>query len=149
MKLFELTNELNARSPRRRVGRGTGCKKGKTSGRGQKGSGARSGYKRRYGFEGGGIPLHMRLPKRGFKRGFTVEKLEAINLWQIEEIFQEGEVVTLESLIAKGFLPKKSTGFKVLATGALSKKVTIEADHYSAVAKAALEQQGITFKTRS
>ena len=145
IKLFEMTDTSRERKKSKRVGRGPGCKKGKTCGRGHKGAGSRSGYKRRYGTEGGGIPLHMRLPKRGFKRGFVVSKLDAVNLWQISEMYSDGEKVTLDTLIQKSFLPKNSIGFKVLGTGELTKKVEIEADHISVTAKEKLEKGAVTY----
>ena len=87
----------------------------------------------------------MRLPKRGFKRGFVVSKLDAVNLWQISEMYSDGEKVTLDTLIQKSFLPKNSIGFKVLGTGELTKKVEIEADHISVTAKEKLEKGAVTY----
>lgn len=145
IKLSDLHNEMRPRKSKKRVGRGVGSGVGKTCGRGEKGAGSRSGYKRRYGYEGGGIPLHMRLPKRGFKRGFTVRKLDQINLWQIDEMFNDGESVNVTSLIQKGFLSPNTVGFKVLGQGELSKKLIIEAEDYSNSAREKLDKAKVEY----
>lgn len=131
----------------RRVGRGPGSKRGKTCCRGHKGDGSRSGYKRRYGYEGGGVPLFKRLPTRGFTRGRFAKQSLSINLWQIEKHYNDGEIVNAETLKAKGLLKRKMiAGIKILSKGELSKKVTIEADRFSQNALKVLEEKKISFK---
>lgn len=131
----------------KRVGRGPGSGKGKTSGRGHKGQKSRSGYKRRYGKEGGQFPLYMKVPTRGFTRGrFKSLNICVINLSQIEDIFNDGDVVNLQTLTDHGFTNKASECLKILAGGELSKKVSIEAHAYSAAAEEKLEKAGHTYK---
>lgn len=129
--LSDLNNVLRPRRAHKRLGRGIGSGKGCTAGRGQKGAGSRSGYKRRYGKEGGNVPRHMKLPSRGFERGFVVPRLDSINLWQIEQVYEDGEVVNVETLFERGYLSSRTYGFKVLSTGELTKKVRIEAQDFS------------------
>jgi large subunit ribosomal protein L15 len=146
--MISLSNLNNAMRPRRqskRLGRGVGSGKGVRCGRGQKGAGARSGYKRRFGKEGGNLPQHMKLPERGFERGFKVIKIDSINLWQIDQIFEDGELVSIETLFAKGFLGSDTCGVKILSTGELTKKVKIEAQAFSDATRAKLEQLNIEF----
>jgi large subunit ribosomal protein L15 len=130
---------------RNRVGRGPGSGNGKTCGRGVKGQGARSGYKRRYGNEGGQVPLYLKLPTRGFSRVRFQQKLDTINLYQIDALYQDGEVVNADTLYAHGYLSGKTYGFKVLSEGELTKKVTIEATAMSQQAREKLDKAGITF----
>ena len=144
--LSHLENEVN-RKQRNRVGRGTASGCGKTSGRGHKGSGARSGYKRRYGQEGGRLPLYLKLPKRGFSRARFSKRLDSINLYQIDELYSDGEVVNLETLHKHGYLSGRSYGFKVLGEGELTKKVTIEATAISSQAREKLDKAGIECTT--
>lgn len=127
----------------KRKGRGRGSKMGKTSCRGQKGMGARSGVKWRLGYEGGQMPLHMKIPKRGFSRARFQKRLEAINLGMIEEHFQDGELVSFATLVEKGLIKKSGYGLKILAEGDLTKKVKIAANKLSASAKEKLEQLNI------
>lgn len=143
--LSDLNNALRPRRKSKRLGRGIGSGKGCTAGRGQKGGGARSGWRRRHGKEGGNVPLHMKLPGRGFERGFLVPKLDSINLWQIDEIFEDGELVSVETLFAKGFLGSKTYGFKVLSTGELTKKVRIEAQEFSKATREKLDLAKIEY----
>lgn len=141
--LHQLQNPSRPTKGRKRVGRGPGSGLGKTSGRGVKGEGSRSGYRRRYGKEGGQFPLYMKLPTRGFTRGRFLKRLDTINLGQIENLFSDGDTVNLESLRDRGLISGKSHGLKVLAEGELTKKVRIEADAASAGAKEKLERAGI------
>ena len=129
----------------RRVGRGPGCKRGKTCGRGGKGDSARAGYKRTFGNEGGQMRLYRKLPVRGFTRGLHLRPVVSINLGQIEELYNDGEVVNLATLREKGFAPRTAPGgIKILGDGTLTKKVTIEAHHFSKMAKAKLEKSSAT-----
>lgn len=130
-----------------RVGRGIGSKRGKTCCRGHKGDKSRSGYKRRYGKEGGQLPLYRKLPTRGFSNLGFKEQPFSINLSRIEEIFEDGEKVSVETLIDKGFSPRKLThGLKILGVGELNKKVIIEASSISKNALQKLEEKKIEFK---
>ena len=124
----------------KRKGRGHGTGNGKTAGRGHKGQGARSGGGVRVGFEGGQMPLSRRIPKRGFNNIFA-KRLEIINLTALNA-FEDGDVVNVEALLAKGILNKCEYGFKVLGNGKVTKKVTVQASAFSASAKEAIEAVG-------
>ncbi|WP_316359108.1 50S ribosomal protein L15 [Candidatus Neptunichlamydia sp. REUL1] len=147
MKLSELQDTHRKPKRRKRVGRGPGSKLGKTSGRGHKGAKSRSGYKVRAGKEGGQLPLYQKLPHRGFSNAqFKVPVFE-INLGRINDTFEDGEIVSKKTLMEKGFpMRRMRGGFKVLASGEITKKVVIEANRYSKNAIAKLEKQGIEFK---
>ena len=145
-------NELTTnKTKRKRVGRGTGSGKGKTSCRGQKGAGSRSGYKRRLGKEGGRLPLYMKLPTKGFTRGRFLKEDISLTFDMIERVYQDGETVNRETLYEKGIIRKELSGkVKLLNTGRLTKKLTIEVDAYSKQAAAELEKMSIKFsKTKS
>ena len=140
MKLSELSPaEGSVRAPYRK-GRGAGSGNGKTGGRGHKGQKARSGGKVRVGFEGGQMPLARRLPKRGFHNIFA-KPLESINVSALEK-FEDGAVVNAQALLEKGILSKCRYGYKVLGSGKLSKKLTVQASAFSASAKEAIEAAG-------
>ena len=139
MKLHELKASAGARKAVTRKGRGAGSGNGKTAGFGHKGQRARSGVKKA-GFEGGQMPLQRRLPKRGFNNIFATP-LEIINLSALN-VFEDGDVVNVEALLAKGILSKCEYGFKVLGNGKVTKKVTVEASAFSASAKEAIEAAG-------
>jgi len=146
--MITLSNLKNTRRPSktsRRVGRGISSGAGKTCGRGQKGQGARSGYKRRLGYEGGQFPLYMKLPIRGFSNARFSKKLDSINLKLIEQMYNDGDVVNMESLRAHGYIKGKSHGIKILSEGELTKKVTIEANGYSDSAKQKLQKANIDY----
>lgn len=146
--MFSLNNLKNThkeRKPRKRVGRGIGSKHGKTCGRGEKGAGSRSGYKRRYGKEGGNEPLFKKIPIRGFNNKRFQKKYDVVNLLHIEQLFEDGEIVNINTLREKGFLSGPSHGLKVLGTGDLTKKVKIEADSISDGAQVKLKNSKITF----
>lgn len=144
MILSELKNTHRPKKKVQRVGRGPGSKRGKTSCRGHKGNKSRSGYKNKYGYEGGQLPLYRKMPTRGFSNArFKKEKAE-ITLEKIEELFQDGEIVNLETLALKGYgLSKTCTYLKVLSNGDLTKKVKIEASAFSAQAIEKLTASGI------
>ena len=140
MKLSELPPaEGSVRAPYRK-GRGAGSGNGKTGGRGHKGQKARSGGGVRVGFEGGQMPLARRLPKRGFHNIFA-KPLESINVSALEK-FEDGAVVNAQALLEKGILSKCRYGYKVLGSGKLSKKLTVQASAFSASAKEAIEAAG-------
>ena len=140
MKLHELKNKID-RQPRRRVGRGDGSGSGRTSGRGEKGAGARTGYSRRPYFEGGQIPLIRRIPKRGFSHP-THQEFEVVNLAIFEANFEAGAEITRALLLEKGLIAKSNLPLKVLADGELTKNFTVAADRFSAAAKAKIEEKG-------
>ena len=146
LTLSSLKNTHRPKVKVQRVGRGYGSKRGKTCGRGQKGDKARSGYKRRYGQEGGQLPLYRKIPGRGFTNGRFKTKVFAINLRDIELHFEDGEKVTFDTLYQKGLVSLKyKGGFKVLSVGELTKKVEIIANGISAEAQKKLSAKGIVF----
>lgn len=129
----------------KRVGRGLGSGLGKTCGRGEKGAGARSGYKRRHGYEGGQFRMFMKMPIRGFSNEAFRLGFETINLSQIEKSFDDGDVVNVASLIERGFLKGRNKRIKLLGNGELTKKVKIEVDAMSKTAKDKLTKAKISF----
>lgn len=145
ISLSNLKNSSRPSKKSRRVGRGISSGAGKTCGRGQKGQGARSGYKRRYGYEGGQFPLYMKLPIRGFSNVRFQKKLDTINLNQIEHLFNDGDTVNLQTLSEHGYINGKSHGLKILGNGDLTKKVKIEAKAFSDGAKKKLQQANIEY----
>lgn len=142
--LATLKNSHRKCQKAKRLGRGIGSR-GVTCGRGSKGQGARSGARRRYGYEGGQFRLFMKLPTRGFTRGRFAKRLDAINLSEINELYSDGEVVNVETLHNHGYLSGKSYGIKILAEGELTKKVKIEAQALSEGARVKLEQAKIDY----
>lgn len=140
MKLDELKPAPGSNRKRKRVGRGDGSGHGKTSCRGHKGQGARSGGNIAPGFEGGQMPLQRRLPKRGFRNPFKVN-VAVINLQQLET-FAAGSEITPQALAEKGLLRGKDRQVKILGEGALSKALTVRAHAFSAKAKAGIEAAG-------
>jgi len=140
MKLHELSPAPGSVKDSYRKGRGPGSGNGKTAGKGHKGQNARSGGGVRPGFEGGQLPLYRKLPKRGFKNHFAVEyaivNVEALN------VFEDGETVNLEKLMAAGIISKPLDGLKVLCNGEITKKLTVEASIFSASAKEKIEAAG-------
>ena len=143
--LHSLTNTTRNLKSKKRVGRGPGSGLGKTSGRGQKGAGARSGYKRRYGYEGGQFPLYKKLPTRGFSNVRFQKPLHVVNLYQLDRMFNDGDEVSLETLYQHGYLCGKTFGFKILGKGELTKKVTIKATSISKSAQNKLDKAGIKY----
>lgn len=145
--LHNLQNSHRTSPNVQRVGRGIGSGRGKTSGRGHKGDKSRSGYKRRYGKEGGQLPMYRKLPTRGFSNLSFKEPLFSINLSRIEQMFEDGEKVSVETLIEKGFSSRKLRyGIKILSVGELTKKVVIEATSISKNAIKKLEDRKIEFR---
>lgn len=133
------------RKPRKRVGRGMGSKSGKTCGRGEKGMGSRAGAKQRHGKEGGNMPRFMKIPIRGFSNFRFRTELDVVNLDQIQNVFNDGDVVNSLTLIDKGFITASSPGVKLLGNGELTKKVTIELDKISESAREKLVKAKIKF----
>ena len=146
MELHNLRPAPGAKRPRKRVGRGPGSGNGKTAGRGHKGQKSRSGYSRRYGFEGGQMPLVRRIPKRGFFNVFRVD-YQVVNLRDLDRLFSDGDQVNPAALIEKGLIRRGPKPVKILATGDLSKKLSIVADKFSGSAKSKIEAAGGTCET--
>src|SRR5437868_11631085 len=149
MKLSDIADNAGSRKKRMRVGRGIGSGKGKTSGRGGKGQTARSGVRIK-GFEGGQMPLHRRLPKRGFNNIFKLDFAE-INLDRLQEavdarLVDAGSVVNAESLVKSGVLRRAKDGVRLLGRGELKAKLNIEVYGASKSAIAAVEKAGGTVK---
>lgn len=140
MGLHNLKPARGAVRGRKRVGRGPGSGLGKTSGRGEKGQKSRSGFSRKVGFEGGQMPLHRRVPKRGFRNIFRKEYAE-VNLERLEA-FDAGTIVTPEVLIEHGIVRKLRDGVKILAKGSLTKALTVKAHKFSAKSKETIEKLG-------
>ncbi|MEJ1969510.1 MAG: 50S ribosomal protein L15 [Rhizomicrobium sp.] len=147
MKLNEIANNPGAHKHKHKVGRGSSSGLGKTSGRGVKGAKARTGTKV-YGFEGGQMPLHMRMPKRGFKNIFGTQFAE-LNLGRLQKAIDEKKVdasqkITGETLRKAGIVHKSRDGIRLLGTGELTAKLDIEVAGASASAKEAVEKAGGT-----
>ena len=129
MSLNNLRPPKGATHAKKRVGRGQGSGQGKTAGRGHKGAQSRSGYHFKRGFEGGQMPLHRRVPKRGFHNPFRVE-YEVVNLDTLGERFDAGAIVTPEALAALGLVAGHGP-VKILARGEVGKKLTVRAHKFS------------------
>ena len=140
MKLHDLKPAVGATTAAKRLGRGIGSGLGKTSGKGHKGAKARSGGGKRPGFEGGQMPLTMRLPKRGFTNKWRKEYV-AINVERLE-IFEDGQVVTPVELIEAGIIKNILDGVKIMGNGEITKKLTVKANKFTASAKEKIEAAG-------
>jgi large subunit ribosomal protein L15 len=130
MSLSGLKPPRGAKHAKKRIGRGQGSGNGKTAGRGHKGAKSRSGFKFKRGFEGGQMPLHRRVPKRGFHNPFRVE-YEVVNLDTLAEAFDAGVVVTPDLLRERGMLHGVKGLVKVLARGEMTKALTVQAHKFS------------------
>jgi large subunit ribosomal protein L15 len=151
--LHNLKPKPGSRRPRKRIGRGPGSGFGKTSGRGHKGAGARSGAKRKVAYEGGQNPIHMRMRKlRGPHRKMSMPfeqfrtRTQPVNLADLDERFKSGAEVTPETLREAG-LAKRSDPIKILARGDVSKKLTVRAHGFSAAAREKIEAAGGSCET--
>ncbi|NLO98186.1 MAG: 50S ribosomal protein L15 [Peptococcaceae bacterium] len=133
MKLHELKPAEGSTKSRKRVGRGNGSGLGNTAGRGHKGQKARSGGGVRPGFEGGQMPMMRRIPKRGFTNIFKKE-YTVINVSDLEERFENGAEVSIESLYAAGLIKKVKDGVKLLGDGEITKALTVKVDKVSKTA---------------
>jgi large subunit ribosomal protein L15 len=145
MKLSELSDRPGARKTRRRIGRGIGSGKGKTGGRGGKGQTARAGVTIK-GFEGGQMPLHRRLPKRGFTNVFRKEYNE-VNLGRVQQAIDAGKLdpaatIDVEALIKAGVLRRARAGVRLLGSGEITAKVALTVAGASKSAVAAVEKAG-------
>ncbi len=146
MKLQDLAGRPGARKARKRIGRGIGSGKGKTGGRGGKGQTARSGVRIK-GFEGGQMPLHRRLPKRGFKNAAFARKLNEVNLGRIQEAIDAGKIdaaktIDAAALVAGGVLRRAKEGVRILGGGEIKAKVVLAVFGASKSAVAAVEKAG-------
>ena len=133
MSLNNLRPPKGAKHSKQRVGRGHGSGQGKTAGRGHKGAQSRSGFRFKRGFEGGQMPLHRRVPKRGFTNPFRVE-YAVVNLDTLVEVFDAGSDVTPELLRERGLVREKRALIKVLGRGDVTKKLTVRAHKFSGTA---------------
>ena len=142
MRIHDLKPAKGSKKTRTRRGRGIGSGLGKTSGRGHGGQKSRSGGGVRPGFEGGQMPLIRRIPKRGFtnvfKKDIAIVNLEALN------VFDEGNVITPELMLEKGIAKKSKDGIKILATGEISKALTVKAHAFSQAAEVKIKAAGGT-----
>jgi large subunit ribosomal protein L15 len=150
MKLSDLADNEGARRKRFRIGRGIGSGKGKTGGRGGKGQTARSGVRIK-GFEGGQMPLHRRLPKRGFRNSPFARKLNEVNLGRVQAAIDAGKLnigapVTVEVLVNAGILRRAKEGVRLLGAGEIKAKVSFEVFGASKSAVAAVEKAGGSVK---
>jgi large subunit ribosomal protein L15 len=140
MSDFVLHAPKGANKKKRIVGRGSSSGRGTTAGKGNKGQQSRSGGKVYVGFEGGQMPLYRRIPKRGFTN-INSKEITIINLDKLEA-FNDGDTVTVESLIEKGIIKKVNDGVKILGNGELTKKLNVQVNAYSASAKERIEALG-------
>ncbi len=144
LRLNTLSPSKGSRKAKKRIGRGPGSGFGKTAGRGHKGARSRSGYSSKPGFEGGQMPLHRRLPKRGFTNIFKIE-YAIVSLSDLDR-FDADTVVDREALLAAGLIKKKDALVKVLANGEISKAVTLDVDKISQGARDKIVAAGGTIK---
>jgi len=141
MNLSNLHPPAGQVKARKRIGRGMGSGHGKTSARGSKGQHAGTGFSQKRGFEGGQMPLHRRLPKRGFTNIFK-EDYAIVNLGRLEKL--EGDTFNLDRLMELGVIKKAGKGLKILGTGQLTRKLTVEAHQFSKSALEKIQQAGGT-----
>lgn len=140
MNLHELSPAVGSKRDVKRIGRGHGSGQGKTAGKGHKGQKARSGGGVRPGFEGGQMPLHRRIPKRGFNNIFA-KKIVAVNVGSLN-VFEDGATVDAQALIEAGVIKKAYDGIKILSNGKLTKKLDVKASAFSETAKQKIEEAG-------
>ncbi len=142
MRIHELKPNPGSKHRRKRLGSGESSGLGKTCGKGHKGQKSRSGATIRPGFEGGQMPLHRRLPKKGFSNAAFARKVAAVNVARLESVFADGDTVDAESLAAKGLVKGRYDAIKILGNGTLTRKLTVNVDEISAGARAKIEQAG-------
>jgi len=143
MDLSNLKPAAGAKHPKKRIGRGHGSGQGTQAGRGHKGAQSRSGYSFKRGFEGGQMPLHRRIPKRGFHNIFRTE-YAVVNLDTLAERFEDGAVITPETLHEMGLIRQTRRKVKVLARGDVAKKLTVKAHKFSGKAAEKIAAAGGT-----
>lgn len=139
MNLSELKPPAGQKHAKRRIGRGMGSGRGKTSGRGEKGQRSRSGFRQRRGFEGGQMPLHRRLPKRGFTNIFRKE-YAVVNVGRLEKL--EGDKFDPDRLMELGVIKKVRDGVKILGSGELTRKIKVKAHLFSESAAQKIKAAG-------
>jgi len=150
MKLNEIRDNDGAHKRFKRIGRGTGSGKGKTAGRGVKGQKARTGHHGMFGFEGGQMPLHMRVPKRGFNNIFA-RKFAIVNLGQLQHAVENGKIaagstVTADTLATQGIVHRQPDGVRLLGKGTLKTQLALEVAHASGAAIEAVKKAGGSVK---
>ena len=143
MRLDEIMSSAGRGRPRKRIGRGIGSGHGKTSGRGHKGMGSRSGSRRRLGYEGGQNPVLARIPKRGFNNANFRKEFQIVNVANLER-FEDGAKVDAKALAEARLIGDRSKPVKVLGNGELTKKLTVVASRFSASAAEKISQAGGT-----
>ena len=141
MNLDDINRGIQKNKKRKRVGRGVGSGRGKTAGRGHKGQGSRAGFSNHPIFEGGQMPIVRRVPKRGFNNRWALTVL-AVNIGDLEMVFDDGSVVTPESLKEKNLAKTRYDVLKILGDGELTKKLKVSAHRFSASAKEKIEKAG-------
>lgn len=141
MSLHKLRPPKGAKHPKKRLGRGMGSGHGKTASRGTKGAKSRSGFRYKRGFEGGQMPLHRRVPKRGFHNPFRVE-YAVVNLDTLGEVFEAGSAVTPELLRERGLVRVAGAPIKILGRGDLAKALTVRAHKFSGSAAQKIQAAG-------
>lgn len=141
MGLHELKPAAGATKRKRRVGRGPGSGRGKTAARGSKGQRSRSGHSLKRGFEGGQMPMHRRVPKRGFNNKLFRREYAEINLSQLSR-FESGTVITPEDLVRLGLIKRSVHGVKILGNGELKTSLVVRAHKFSAAAAQKIEEAG-------
>ncbi|MCK5128519.1 MAG: 50S ribosomal protein L15 [Clostridiales bacterium] len=141
MRLNTIKSAPGSRKSGNRVGRGIGCGTGKTCGRGHKGQHSRSGGFHKVGFEGGQMPLYLRLPKRGFSNARFKKHFAEVNVGRLND-FRAGSVITPEKLIEAGIIKKVKDGVKIMGSGELTKKLNISAHKFTKGATAQIEAAG-------
>jgi large subunit ribosomal protein L15 len=144
MSLNNLKPAAGSKFTKKRVGRGPGSGNGKTAGRGNKGAQSRSGYSYKRGFEGGQMPLHRRVPKRGFNNTDFRTEYEVVNLDQLEARFEAGATVSPETLRSSGLVSARTARIKILARGEVSKALTVQAHKFSGKAAEKIAAAGGT-----
>lgn len=149
MSDFVLSAPQGANKKKRIVGRGSSSGRGTTAGKGNKGQQSRSGGKTYVGFEGGQMPLYRRIAHRGFSNYPFKKEYSVVNVSLLEEKYSDGESVNKETLVAKGLISKVDSLVKILGTGDLTKKLTVDVDKVSASAKTKIEKAGGSVKEAS
>lgn len=145
MDLTKVHAGCHKRKLKRRVGRGIGSGQGKTAGRGHKGQYASAGARLPgITFVGGQTPLFRRIPKRGFSNGMFAREFNVVNIGDINELYEAGEEVNIETLRAKGLAKKSKDGVRILGTGDVTKKLVVFGHHFSESAKKKIEEKGGT-----
>ncbi|MBX7209901.1 MAG: 50S ribosomal protein L15 [Verrucomicrobiaceae bacterium] len=142
MRLHDLKPRPGSVKRRKRVGCGESSGHGKTSCRGNKGQHARSGHSIRPGFEGGQMPLHRRLPKKGFNNSMFRDKIEIVNVGQLDAVFQDGATVTHQALCEAGLVNRTCDKVKVLGDGDITRKLAFQGLLISVPARAKIEKAG-------